>query len=76
PLALTAGCELLRRAAPRTAVLVGTAALVLDTMTRGSLVTLVMYTDLVYAVVLYGSPATARRAPWIAGLLTVAATVV
>ncbi|MBT2410116.1 two-component sensor histidine kinase [Streptomyces sp. ISL-12] len=76
PLAVTAGCELLRRAAPRTAVLIGTAALVLDTMTQGSLITLLMYTDLGYAVVLYGSPATARRVPWIAGLLTVAATVV
>ncbi|MFK0120923.1 sensor histidine kinase [Streptomyces sp. NPDC090994] len=76
PLVVTAGCELLRRAAPRTAVLIGTGALVLDTMTQGSLITLLMYTDLGYAVVLYGSPATARRVPWIAGLLTVAATVV
>ncbi|GGS27659.1 histidine kinase [Streptomyces griseoviridis] len=76
PLAVTSGCELLRRAAPRTAVLTGTAALVLDTMTQGSLVTLVMYTDLMYAAVLYGTPGTARRIPWITGLLTVAATVV
>ncbi|MGW0815581.1 sensor histidine kinase [Streptomyces viridiviolaceus] len=76
PLAVTAGCELLRRAAPRTGLLIGTGALVLDTMTQGSLVTVLMYTDLMYAAVLYGPPASARRIPWITGLLTVAATVV
>ncbi len=73
---MTAGCELLRRSAPRTAVLAGTVALTVDTMTQGSVVTLLMYTDLMYAAVLYGPPATARRLPWITGLVTVAATVV
>ncbi|WP_031040652.1 sensor histidine kinase [Streptomyces sp. NRRL F-5650] len=76
PLAVMAGCELLRRAAPRTGLLTGTAALVADTFTQGSLVTLIMYTDLMYAAVLYGPPASARRIPWITGLLTVAGTVV
>ncbi|MFG3103326.1 sensor histidine kinase [Streptomyces sp. NPDC048182] len=76
PLAVTAGCELLRRVAPRTALLAGTAAVVADLFTQGSLATAVMYTDLVYAAVLYGTPAAARRIPWVAGLLTVAATVV
>ncbi|MEU0342993.1 histidine kinase [Streptomyces bobili] len=76
PLLLMAGCELLRRSAPRTALLAGTAALTLDTLTQGSVVTLIMFTDLVYAAVLYGTPASARRIPWITGLLTVAATVV
>ena len=75
PLAVTAGCELLRRTAPRTALLTGTAALVTDTVTQGNLVTLLMYTDLMYAAVLYGTPASARRIPWITGLLTVVATV-
>ncbi|MFF9034993.1 sensor histidine kinase [Streptomyces sp. NPDC014892] len=76
PLIVTAGCEALRRVMPRTALIVGWAALTLDTMTQGSLITVLMFTDLVYAAVLYGPPATARRVPWIAGLVTVAFTVV
>ncbi|MEV5881482.1 histidine kinase [Streptomyces sp. NPDC052020] len=76
PLAVMAGCELLRRAAPRTALLTATAALALDTVTQGSLVTVLMFTDVMYAAVLYGPPASARRIPWITGLLSVAATVV
>ncbi|MEU8652900.1 histidine kinase [Streptomyces sp. NPDC048737] len=76
PLLVMAGCELLRRAAPRTALLTGTAALALDTVTQGSVVTLIMFTDLVYAAVLYGTPAAARRVPRVTGLLTAAATVV
>lgn len=75
PLAVTAGCEALRRTRPRTALLVGTGALTADTLTQGNLVTVVMFTDLVYAAVVYGPPATARRVPWITGLLTVAGTV-
>ncbi|MBD9726656.1 sensor histidine kinase [Streptomyces caniscabiei] len=76
PLVVTAGCEALRRAMPRTALLVGWAALTLDTITQGSLITVLMFTDLVYAAVLYGPPATARRVPWVSGLVTVAFTVV
>ncbi|CAL9312190.1 sensor histidine kinase [Streptomyces rochei] len=76
PLVVMAGCELLRRVAPRTGLLIGTAALITDTVTQGSLVTVIMYTDLMYAAVLYGPPASARRIPWITGLLTVAATLV
>jgi signal transduction histidine kinase len=71
-----AGCELLRRTAPRTALLTGTAAIVLDVVTQGSLVTLLMYTDIMYAAVLYGSAASAHRIPRITGLLSVAGTVV
>ncbi|MFF3820879.1 sensor histidine kinase [Streptomyces bluensis] len=76
PLAVMAGCEVLRRAAPRTALLTGTAAIVLDTLTQGSLATVLMFTDLMYAAVLYGPPASARRIPRITGLLAVAGTVV
>lgn len=76
PLAVIAGCELLRRTTPRTALAVGTLALAADTLTRGSIATIVMYTDLMYAAVLYGTPATARRLPWITGMLTIAATLV
>ncbi|MFE1324137.1 sensor histidine kinase [Streptomyces sp. NPDC058741] len=76
PLLVMAGCELLRRTAPRTALLTGTAAIVLDVFTQGNLVTILMYTDLMYAAVLYGSPASAHRIPRITGLLSVAGTVV
>jgi signal transduction histidine kinase len=76
PLAVTAGCELLRRTRPKAALLVGTAALFADTVTQGSVATVVMFTDLVYAAVLYGTPASARRLPWVTGLLTVIGGVV
>ncbi|MFE1926367.1 sensor histidine kinase [Streptomyces asoensis] len=75
-LAVMAGCEAVRRTAPRTALLTGTAAIVLDTLTRGNLCTVLMYTDLVYAAVLYGTLASARRIQWITGLLTVAGALV
>ncbi|MBT2423215.1 two-component sensor histidine kinase [Streptomyces sp. ISL-22] len=76
PLAVTAGCEAMRRTLPRTALLVGWAAVTVDTVTQGNLVTVLMFTDLVYAAVVYGPPPTARRVPWISGLLTVAGTIV
>ncbi|MFE7895080.1 sensor histidine kinase [Streptomyces sp. NPDC057412] len=76
PLAVTACCELLRRTAPRTALAVGTLALAADTVTQGSIATIVMYTDLMYAAVVYGTPATARRLPWITGVLTLAGMLV
>ncbi|MFD8451992.1 MULTISPECIES: sensor histidine kinase [Streptomyces] len=76
PLVLMSGCELLRRTAPRTALLTGTLALAADLTTQGSIATIVMYTDLMYAAVLYGPPTTARRLPWITGMLSIAATLV
>lgn len=76
PLAVTAAMEIPRRTAPRTALTVGTLALVADQFTIGSLATVVMFTDLVYAAVLYGSPAAARRIPRVCALLTVVGTVV
>ncbi|MFF5154703.1 sensor histidine kinase [Streptomyces sp. NPDC000348] len=76
PLFVTACCELLRRTAPRTALLTGTAALTADTLTQGSVVTLLMYTDLMYAAVLYGTPASARRIPRITGLLSIVGSLV
>ncbi|GAQ66368.1 sensor histidine kinase [Streptomyces scabiei] len=76
PLVVMAGCEALRRTLPRTALLVGWAALTLDTITQGNLITVLMFTDLVYAAVLYGRAATARRVPLVCGLVTVAFTVV
>lgn len=76
PLVVMAGCELLRRTAPRTALLIGTAAICADLVTQGSLATILMFTDLVYAAVLYGPLASARRIQWITGLLTVVGTLV
>ncbi|MFB7503734.1 sensor histidine kinase, partial [Streptomyces broussonetiae] len=76
PLLATALCEPLRRIRPRVGLLVGTLALTLDTVTLGNVVTLVLYTDLMYAAVLYGTPASARRIPWVTGMLTVLGGVV
>ncbi|MFJ4120693.1 sensor histidine kinase [[Kitasatospora] papulosa] len=74
PLVAMSALELLRRGAPCTALALGTPALVADQFTVGSLATLLMYTDLVYAAVLYGSPTASRRIPVITLLVTVAAT--
>lgn len=76
PLTVMAGCELLRRSAPRAALLIGTPAICVDVFTQGNLATVLMFTDLVYAAVLYGPLAAARRTQWITGLLTVACTLV
>lgn len=75
PLVVMSALELLRRSAPLTALAVGTLALVADQFTVGSLATLLLFTDLVYAAVLYGSPAASRRIPVITLLVTVATTV-
>ncbi|MDQ8702080.1 histidine kinase [Streptomyces sp. LHD-70] len=74
PLALMSGLELLRRTLPQTALALGTLVLVADQFTPGNLVTVILFADLAYAAVLYGSPAAARRLPWATGLATVAAT--
>ncbi|WP_098011031.1 sensor histidine kinase [Streptomyces sp. sk226] len=75
PLTVMASAELLRREAPRTALAVGTLALVADQFTRGSLATVLMFTDVMYAAVLYGPPAAARRLPVATLLVTVASTI-
>ncbi|MFB6978708.1 sensor histidine kinase [Streptomyces scopuliridis] len=75
PLTVMAAVELLRRSAPQTALVIGTLALVADQFTNGSLATVVMFTDVMYAAVLYGTPAAARRIPWTTGLITVAVTI-
>ncbi|MER0423346.1 sensor histidine kinase [Streptomyces microflavus] len=75
PLTVMAAMELLRRSAPRTALIVGTLALIADQLTRGSLATILMFTDVMYAAVLYGTPAAARRIPVATLLITVASTI-
>ncbi|MFF0009906.1 sensor histidine kinase [Streptomyces sp. NPDC005374] len=74
PLTVLAGCELLRRTAPRAALLTATVAICADLTTQGSIASILMFTDVVYAAVLYGPLASARRIQWITGLLTVAGT--
>lgn len=76
PLTVMAGTEALRRTAPRFALIVATLAIVGDQLTNGNLATVLMFTDVVYAAVLYGTPAQARRIPYVMGLITVATTVV
>ncbi|MFE9019574.1 sensor histidine kinase [Streptomyces sp. NPDC007808] len=76
PLLVLTGCELLRRTAPRVALLIGTGAILMDVVTQGNLVSVLMYTDLLYSAVLYGPPASAHRIPRITGLLSVAGAVV
>ncbi|MFD0072400.1 sensor histidine kinase [Streptomyces sp. NPDC127166] len=76
PLVVMSAAEVLRRAAPRTALIVGTLAIAADQLTNGNLATVLMFTDVVYAAVVYGPPASARRIPYTTGLITVAITVV
>lgn len=71
PLAVMAGATLLRRTAPRTSLTIATLAVVADQFTSGSLATVALFTDVVYAAVLYGSPSAARRIPWSTALITV-----
>ncbi|WP_327239778.1 histidine kinase [Streptomyces sp. NBC_01318] len=75
PLVVMSGLELLRRSAPRTALVIGTLALIADQFTAGNLATVLMFTDLMYAAVVYGTPAAARRIPVTAFLITVAVTI-
>ncbi|NML54256.1 two-component sensor histidine kinase [Streptomyces sp. R302] len=75
PLAVMAGAEALRRVAPQTGLVLGTLAIVADQFTNGNLATVLMFTDVVYAAVVYGTPAQARRIPYTTALVTVATTV-
>ncbi|MFE0423024.1 sensor histidine kinase [Streptomyces sp. NPDC058953] len=75
PLTVICAAQLFRRTAPRVTLVAGTAALVLSLFTVGSLVTVLVFTDVVYAAVLYGSPRLARRIPVASVLLTGAATI-
>ncbi|MEV0093336.1 histidine kinase [Streptomyces sp. NPDC050738] len=72
PLFVMSALELLRRTAPPLALSLATLTLVTDQFTRGNLATVLMFTDIMYAAVLYGTPAAARRIPRITVLLTIA----
>ncbi|WP_374775853.1 histidine kinase [Streptomyces sp. NBC_01310] len=75
PLVVLASMELLRRTRPSLALAVGTLGVIANEFTVGSLVTVLIFTDLMYAAVVYGSPAAARRLPISTGLVTVAVTI-
>ncbi|MFF5704793.1 sensor histidine kinase [Streptomyces sp. NPDC012794] len=75
PLGVLGALELLRRSAPAVTLSAGTVALVADQFTVGSIASVIIFTDLMYAAVVYGRPATARRLPVSTGLITVAVTI-
>ncbi|MEU7279521.1 histidine kinase [Streptomyces sp. NPDC045431] len=74
PLLVMTALALVRRTMPRTALVAGTVAVVGDQFTRGNLMTIVMFADIVYAAVVYGPPASARRIPVTTGLITIGVT--
>ncbi|MFE0189774.1 sensor histidine kinase [Streptomyces sp. NPDC058989] len=75
--ALTAmsAAELLRRTAPMAALAVAVPALALDICAGTLVATVLMFTDVVYAAVLYGPPTAARRIPLHSVLVTVLAAI-
>ena len=75
PLAVMSGAELLRRTMPNTALAIGCLTMLADQFTVGNVATLAMFTDVVYAAVLYGTPAAARRIPAVSMVATAAVTV-
>ncbi|QNE25238.1 two-component sensor histidine kinase [Streptomyces sp. INR7] len=75
PLVALGAMELLRRTRPRTTLAVGTVGVIADQFTVGSLATVVIFTDLMYAAVVYGKPAMARRLPVSTGLITIVVTI-
>ncbi|MFD6433559.1 sensor histidine kinase [Streptomyces venezuelae] len=75
PLFVLAGLELLRSTKPQFALVMATFALVADQFTAGNLASILMFTDIMYAAVVYGSPAAARRIPITSGVITVGMTV-
>lgn len=75
PLVILGAMELLRRTRPSLTLAVGTLGVIANEFTVGSLATILIFTDLMYAAVVYGKPAMARRLPVTTGLITVAVTI-
>lgn len=75
PLVALGAMEPLRRSAPNVTLAVGTVGLIADQFTVGNLATVLIFTDLMYAAVVYGKPAMARRLPVTTGLITVAVSI-
>ncbi|MBQ0984032.1 two-component sensor histidine kinase [Streptomyces sp. F63] len=74
PLAVMCGAVLLRRTGRPWTLLVAVGALVADQLIGSLLATVLMFTDVVYASVLYGRPAMARRVPALSTVATVGVT--
>ncbi|MET7638481.1 histidine kinase [Streptomyces sp. NPDC005438] len=70
-----AGCEVVRRTLPRAGLLVGTVVLLADMVNGPLLVTMLMYTDVIYAAVLYGPRRLTRTVPVTATIGSVVVTV-
>jgi signal transduction histidine kinase len=75
PLVVLGSLELVRRTLPNLNLAVGTIGVIADQFTVGSLATVVIFTDLMYAAVVYGKPAMARRLPVSTGLITLVVTI-
>ena len=75
PLLVLGTMELLRRTHPLVALVIGTLAVLADQLTVGNLASVVIFTDLMYAAVVYGGPVLARQLPVSTGLLTVVVTI-
>ncbi|WP_346655845.1 histidine kinase dimerization/phosphoacceptor domain-containing protein [Streptomyces sp. RFCAC02] len=74
PLLAMCAAEVMRRTAQPWALLLACAALAGDQMTGSLLVTVLMFTDVVYAAVMYGPPRTVRAVPVVSVTVTVAGT--
>ncbi|MFF2021679.1 sensor histidine kinase [Streptomyces sp. NPDC058171] len=74
PLAVICAAQTFRRSLPMAFLLVGTVSVAADLVTVGNPGTVLVFTDAVYAAVLYGPPRAARRIPVLSVLFTVAAT--
>ncbi|MFI9205585.1 sensor histidine kinase [Streptomyces sp. NPDC053048] len=73
-LVVMAGAELVRRHAPMTALAIGMGALAVDVCAGSLVANVAMFTDLVYAAVLYGPPAAYRLIPRVTEVVTVLGT--
>ncbi|WP_431036817.1 sensor histidine kinase [Streptomyces sp. P6-2-1] len=74
PLTVASLAELYRRTLPRAGFAAGCAAVLADLCTSGSIATVLLGTDLCYAVVVYGPPRWARVLPRATALVTLGGT--
>ncbi|MFJ2740219.1 sensor histidine kinase [Streptomyces sp. NPDC087440] len=75
PLTLLALLELIRRTSPQLALALATLGVIADQFTWGNLATVIMFADIVYAAVVYGTPSAARRIPVTTGMISLTTTI-
>ncbi len=75
PLVVMCCAELLRRVRQPFAVLLATAALAADLVIGSLLATVLMFTDVVYAAVLYGPAKSARKVAPVSAIVTIGITI-